>query len=454
MPKTAGAALGLILALGFGGEVLAQRPSPVIVAPATQRSVPQRPSPPPVIRLPIASGNRAASLLSAPRPPSTGAPSNTVRAQRAPSAAAVRAAIPPAQLLTFQLAPTPWVMASALVGDMGDWTPLTQGAPLGGASVLRLRDGSGRVVVRGADSYLYVAAIDLAEPGGPIAASAWVKTGAVAQSEPHCQPFLIPDSLGDMLCGYLGPGGSARLSFMNLAEGYGEMVDLGGQNAGFRPTVLANPNWHLAAPFPRLGSTGGLYRKYELIVWDGSVSAFRLYRETIQPPIPGGPSDGPFTPAVTATEVSGDWTKMDAFYPTPMACLSIFPACAIGTTPGNIRLVYAGLTDDLSDAPVQTFFTPAVPGGLSLNVAPAYLDTASGGLVIVVRSNDGRIRQSILSANAAGTALIAGPWIDEGGFTRSGSGISCVASNEQPTCFVQGADGRIYWKKLGTASGL
>ncbi|QLQ12226.1 MAG: hypothetical protein HZY74_01560 [Brevundimonas sp.] len=46
------------------------------------------------------------------------------------------------------------------------------------------------------------------------------------------------------------------------------------------------------------------------------------------------------------------------------------------------------------------------------------------------------------------------PWVSEGGAARDGSGISCVAVNEQPICFIQGPDGRIYRKAFATASGL
>jgi hypothetical protein len=70
-------------------------------------------------------------------------------------------------------------------------------------------------------------------------------------------------------------------------------------------------------------------------------------------------------------------------------------------------------------------------------------------MIAVVRGNNGRIYQARQSGSAA-----FGAWRDEGGSARVGSNISCLAINEQPICFIQGSDGRIWFKRFATESGL
>lgn len=410
MLRTAAAALAFVLAVGGGGPALAQRPPPIAVAP-------QRTPPAPNVRLPGPDQIRAA-----PRP----------------SGNAIRAMIPPAQIVTFTVSPPPFANLQAL-RDMTGWTVLTNGATLGGPSVVRMRNGQGRIMVRASDSHLYSAPIDPTNPGGPIAGSAWVQSSLTSQSEFDCVTMAEAQSFADVLCGYLGPNGSANLSYLSFDEPQSMTEPLGGQGAGFRPTVVSG-DWYMSSPVPAASWPGGVYRSYEVFVWTTGLTSFRKGSHML---LSGGA--GGLAAPVSFVPYTDQWTQMASTYPTPYGCVRMTAVqCAVGTLNDRVRVVSAAPTPaDYGAAPAQAYFTGPVPGGLSLNLAPEMFRLQSGAVVIVVRSKTGRVYS--WSGNA---------WHDQGGWARDGSGISCLANNEQPVCFIQGDDGRIYWRAFATASGL
>ncbi|HYC98582.1 hypothetical protein [Brevundimonas sp.] len=354
----------------------------------------------------------------------------------------------------------PYVLPYGAISEafgMTGWSALTNGTTKGGAVIVRLRDGQGRIVVRAQDDSLNLATIDLLNPGGPLSGAAWVDTGLHAGSEPHCQALLDSESLGDMACLFVNrTSKSVNLYFLDPSGHYASpSYELGGHNPGFRPTLLPRVAWWGDAPFvdSELMTTG-----YEALAWDGGVSGWRLSARFTQKYMEGaGLGQSPWGPAVsTQPGVPDQWTQMHGAYPTPLDCIedNAEILCAVGTLTGQIRVIAlqeADAGEYVSAAPVQRFVTSAVPNGLSINIAPSLIRLGSGHLVVTVRGEDGHIWQVRIRP---GYLNPVGPWIDEGGYTRAGSGISCIANNEEPTCFAQGMDGRIYWKKFATASGL
>lgn len=393
--------------------------------------------------------------VQAQRPASLAAPAPQVRPVSPPAAGSLRRRISPGVAITLQPAALPFVVPLTLIGDMSGWTALTNGAVVGGPSVVRLRTGEGRIVVRANDGHLYVAPISLLDPGGPIDGSAWVQIDETVQSEPNCQPFMKPDSSSDMLCGYLGPNGSVRLSLINLSNGHGQAIDLGGQNAGFRPTVLPDPESGAlilppaslirSRPAAEKAAADYLFQKYEVLTWDGAMASFRYRRKAvIKKPFEGQLTVYDADEQAFDPQWSSAWVKMASVYPSPFGCAHADPnRCAIGTLTDQVRVVGLAEPSAPADAPPLSFATKAAPNGLSLNIAPALVGLASGGLVVVARGKDGRIQ-----------SFANGAWTDQGGSARDGSGLSCLANNEQPICFIQGYDGRVYWRKFAISAGL
>ncbi len=401
----------LVLALGLGTEAFAQRP-PIIIAPRTQTP----PAPAPAPRAPVRPVPRArAPAEPAPRPIAPG---------------------------VFGLA------------TMAGWTALTDTPVATGATVVRLGSGEGRIITRSANDRLRIASINLSSPGGPIADSAWGEaTSGTVLSEPHCER-LAPSSatLGqaryDMLCGYLGPNGSAVIDHVTLNGLGSSPTNLGGSNAGFRPTIVPDPVSHV-----RLDGVTPVHRDegYGRLVWDGGLASFR--RDERSRSLYGTISNGAFgrasqgwKPAVSTASWPAGWTAMKGAYLSPYGCVRANEVlCASGVggivpSSRRVRIVSAEPNaDDFAATPVERRLTNPVPGVLSFNIPPVLVRLDSGAVVVIARGQDGRIYREGPD----------GVWIDEGGATRDGSGVSCVADGAAPVCFVHGSDGRLYWKRLG-----
>ena len=391
MRRTIQAVLTLVLVLGSGGQALAQR----------------APSAPP--------------QQVTPAPPAPVRPSPRTRT--------------PAEPQPRTIAPG----ALNLVAMTG-WTSIASDPIQGGVSVVPV-DGQWRLVARGADDRLRIATVNSANLPASIASGGWFVTDVVTRSEPDCRSASNVSS-DALACSHLSDGGAAGLVFLRV--GYNNLYevmqafDLGGQGAGFRPTLIASP-LHVEGAESAAGATvGSRTIRFELLVWDGNLRSFRLLRHTREiGPIPLGqyvPNYG--APVRLSPSVPDQWTAMALAYPTPFGC-SDNAQCAIGGLNGAVRIVNVTAgegAEGFAQAPAQQSVLPPVPGGLSRNVAPELV-----GSQVVVRNAAGRIYRA---------ALGAGAWQDAGGSARDGSGISCVDRQGGPVCFIQGADGRIYWRVM------
>lgn len=331
------------------------------------------------------------------------------------------------------------------LAGMQGWTAIASDPVQGGVSVIPFPNGQWRLAARGADDRLRIAMINPASLPASIASGAWFVTETVVRSEPDCR--AAPNSVNEIIaCAHLGDGGSASVVFLNV--GYNNQYQvlntfsLGGQGAGARPTLLASPLYVEGGDSAAGAAVGFRTIRFELLVWDGNLRSFRLLRHTREiGPVPLGqyvPNYG--APVSLSPNVPDQWTLMALAYPTPFGC-SNDSQCAIGGLNNAIRIVdvTAGQgSDGFAQAPAQQYVLPPVPGGLSRNVAPALV-----GAQVVVRGSNGRIYRASFGSEGTGT------WSDEGGSTRDGSGISCAARQGGPVCFVQGTDGRIYWRVMG-----
>jgi len=79
-------------------------------------------------------------------------------------------------------------------------------------------------------------------------------------------------------------------------------------------------------------------------------------------------------------------------------------------------------------------------------IAPAPL-LFSEDKQVFARSKNGHLYRWRVNA-------VASQWEDMGGDTKPGASINCRANNEQPMCFIQGSDGKVYWRKFDSPAGL
>lgn len=338
--------------------------------------------------------------------------------------------------IPIQTATINWGAVLALnAGSMDGWTALTNGATQGGASVVRLKDNRTLVIVRAGDGKLYEAQIDPANPG-TLPASAWRATGIAAGSEPHCE---ANGQEAGYFCAYTGPNGSARATWIEATWKSSEK-ELGGSGAGARPTVTPGPYTHYV---PTVTSFTSVHTEaYTLLVWDGADGLWR-YRAFDTNYTSGFGASAPES-QLPADEQG--WKRIAGNFGSPLGCASRIGSavrCAV-VSGGGIGSI--NLTQLNPDNIVGKSLTKPVPGGTS-KTAPALVYTQGGQLVYVVRNATGRLYRQLGGNPSA-------DWVDEGGSARQGSNISCTAVNEQPVCFIQGPDGRIWWKRMGTASGL
>lgn len=381
------------------------------------------------------SGKKSGAIKIAPTPPGPPAPSPGKDAGNTPIILGklLVPAAKPAVLVNL-----PPGLVFTLKGDMTGWTPLTNGAPKGGVSVVKLKNGEGRVIVRAGDGDLYVAPINLLNPG-TLDTAAWIALGRSPRSEPHCQPNVsTQDPFSDFACVYLGKNGSVTLSTIT-ANTSGNRSYLGGQNAGSRPTLV-----------PDFSETNylkkGFEHSYEVLARDGGLGAFRLK-------INGMVSQDDLYKSVPAknydNEDPSDWQKMSAAMATPIDCARD-SLCAVGTGSDQVMtfaLAHQPLSEIRKD--LGSFVSPGkVPSGLSTDIAPALVQLSKRNEVFV-RGKNGHIYRWRLSNKPADAQ-----WQDMGGDAMAGSSITCRANNEQPMCFIQATDGKIYWRKFDSQVAL
>ncbi len=350
--------------------------------------------------------------------------------------------------------PPPFGLLLNVQFDMTGWAALTQGATKGGAEVVTNNAGQSFLLVRANDDGLYSAAINAANPAGPLPTAAWSLIRSGVFGEADCVASALTPTA--FTCATLATGGSAEVLDINSTpQGLvlDETYNLGGANAGARPTLLPSAYETRDAATIKVD----VVPRARLMVWDGNVGLFlRTQHATVFHANPFVPMGGnPHLQNVTTDA----WARAALPFPAVPACKS--------ASSGVISLVICAwrtLLDNQLAMTRQTFFWqdppdtgawkpvmswPQLPGGVS--GAPELVSLKSGRLAAVVRGNDGHIKQAIYDS---ATDKFIGTWKDEGGYAKAGSAISCTASGEQPVCYIQGGDGRIWTKKLSAASGL
>jgi len=350
--------------------------------------------------------------------------------------------------------PPPFGLLLNVQFDMTGWTALTQGATKGGAEVVTTGAGQGFLLVRANDDGLYAASVNAANPSGPLATSAWSLIRSGVAGEVDCVASALTPSA--FTCATLAGGGSAEvLDIVAGTSGFAvdEAYNLGGANAGARPTLLPGAYESRDAATVK----ADLVPRVRLMVWDGNAGLFlRTQHATVFHANPFVPMGGnPHLQNVTTDA----WARAALPFSATPACKSASSAvipivfCAWRTLLDN-QLAMTRQTFFWQDPPDTGVWKPVMgwpklAGGVS--GAPELVVLKSGRLAAVVRGNDGHIKQAVYDTS---TQKFIGTWKDEGGYAMAGSAISCTAAGEQPVCTIQGGDGRIWAKKLSAASGL
>ena len=350
--------------------------------------------------------------------------------------------------------PPPFGLLLNVQFDMTGWTALTQGATKGGAEVVTTGSGLSFLLVRANDDGLYAASINASNPSGPLPTSAWSLIRSGVAGEADCVASVLTATA--FTCATLETGGSAAILDINTSPSglaLDDAYNLGGANAGARPTLLPGAYENRDAATVKADTVA----RVKLMVWDGNAGLFlRTQRATVFHANPFVPMGG--NPHLQNSTTDA-WARAALPFPAVPACKSV--------SSGVISLVictWRTLLDSQLAMTRQTFFWqdptdtgvwkpvmgwPKLQGGVS--GAPELVLLKSGRLAAVVRGADGHIKQAIYDTS---TDKFVGTWKDEGGSARAGSAISCTAAGEQPVCYIQGGDGRIWSKKLSAASGL
>lgn len=139
------------------------------------------------------------------------------------------------------------------------------------------------------------------------------------------------------------------------------------------------------------------------------------------------------------------WVKQQGGYLSAIGCAAGAGVSSICAAPVKNGVRYFDIsTSSATSAAASVGGITGFPGVWPSLQAPTLVRLKGGSLVTVMRGGNGHIYRH----------GDTGSWVDEGGAAREKSQIACVANNEQPLCFIQAIDGRIYWKKFGTAAGL
>ncbi len=335
--------------------------------------------------------------------------------------------------------PLVYYNAGFFSGDMTGWTPITNGASKGGASMIQTANGS-YIITRGGDNGIYIAPFD---PGQPavIDSSAWTLLNEGATSEPSCVYVPTKDyeksgylMSGISRCGFLGATGNALVSetYWNI-DGMenGFWDELYGENGGAAPTIISGPVEAYVGP-------GAFLTQYGVVVWDGATG---LFQESVAYQSKGFGGN--------RTKDWVDWTKKPDAITSPPGCVIVGPAysvCAVATDDNRVHIIEFGAPGE----PITwlSAVSDVMPDGLSGK--PALVRLKSGRVAIVMRTKKGTLAQALYDYSDGFT----GGWKNEGGFVIAGSTPTCLARNEQPVCVIQGNGGKLYAKALAAPSGL
>ena len=304
---------------------------------------------------------------------------------------------------------------STAVADMTGWTRLSDGAPKGGASIVDVAGGQSRIIIRGADDGLYMAAFT---PGKVemIDSNTWQLLEAKAYSEPYCvdssESGQGATQIAAVACSWLGSSGNVLVGI--IKDDAIKTYDIGFFKGKGHPTLSEVD----------LSTNDG--KK-----WTRAVSALTQAGET--------------TFVTKANLSSGgadkkDWVAMPIAFGAALSCDRGY--CA-GVKGNRVSIVADFGTNSFS--PITD--APPLPGGkLSGVVAQATIWNDQYKVVVV--DSSGRVFSNSYKGSAWKT------WQNEGGALKSGSGLSCLIRGAQLICYGQGQDGRLYWTRLGNSSGM
>ncbi len=333
----------------------------------------------------------------------------------APSAVALQKRVLPKR--TF----TPIAVTSA---TMDGWTAVTDTATLGGASLMTM-DGKSVIVTTGSDGALYAADFNASAPG---LISDWSYQPGGLASEPHCAAVRMHDDTAPgytLLCLGLTASGEARLVELTHAPSgfnYARQVNLGGNSGPAAPSFLG-----AVMDIPPTPYSSSSKRDYHVGVIVGT-TVWQYF--------------------VLGTENSVWKPQIGAFKATP-ACLSM--TCATPTLAQDaIRAMTFNYEADKDTSLKEDAVSPKAPTALSGETAIVSLGT-NKPVAIVARGKDTQLYQIGYDPK---TKTFLGSWKLQGGAIPPHTVPSCVAVGMTPVCVIQGADGRLYAKKLASAGAL
>ena len=365
-------------------------------------------------------------------------------ATRAPSLRERQAILPSLQVFRSTRMPlripTEDVLKLAQDAAMEGWKPLTNGATKGGPAAFRVGNTTS-IVVRAADDYLYIADVDLTKIDGPIDSGLWRYMGAMSATEPYCAADYHGQTAA---CTWLDAQ-DKRVKWGMIDNDTMSIIEEDAPKTNVMPS-LYGPSEQIDGKIgsasceniPKITNSARFFLLEGTTLWSASRKTLTVRKSGTCAPGLGlnwGPNVLP----------GSDWGEIGTGFQSNATCstdrcvairnnkIVSWPQSTKGDGPG-------GYSYQISD------FKLVLPGGPS-PTAPITLTFPSYRSVMIARNTAGRLYWFGTNSSSQG-------WTDEGGVAAKDSAIACVAQNEQPVCFIQGPDGRIYYKKLPTKFGL
>ncbi|ESQ90484.1 hypothetical protein [Asticcacaulis benevestitus] len=351
--------------------------------------------------------------------------------------------------------------------SMDGWTALTDTATLGGGSLI-VGAGQTYLVTTGSDGGRYIAPLNPSAPG-VIDSSQWMNLPDTLAGEAHCQTASCTPPGDDFLfaCVAMGASGNSLLCYISHDAKSGNIatrakLDLGGVGA---PQFIGSPGYSRGdAPWGNHTRWPTAYSADIGVATAGSqlwtISSRTGGRQAYDSAFGFGPMVAPAT-ADTGWSVQKGVFGAPPSYPPASSEATCAATCAATTLlSGHYdEAVSLYQTQQTGNAFVDEFLhlevakldgsSPASPKGPSGETT--IIRTKAGRLIIVARGLDYQLYQIIYSPDSK--TFVSG-WKLEGGNVLAKTSPSCIALNEQPLCMIQGADGRLYAKKLVSAGAL
>lgn len=345
----------------------------------------------------------------------------------------------PMVFVTFQ--PTATIAPAAVIAmAMKDWTPVTDGAVIGGPELFQ-RDGQIFLIATGKDQAVHGARIDpatlKADPStwtlimADQPALGGVTCSAQADATPHYDPSE---------CAYLTTGGAAFHFFMwdqyGLLSG-SSFAKPEGHNAGARPAYILNEYNTVIAGHSSPHKV--VVPELLMTVWDGQGQMFVSGANF-------GDADGYGWDVVALPAVaSGLGCDFRCAYRRSdgRAAMVVLKTKVTADEPNG---VYAASFQQLGQP------TPPLPGAIGTpdliernGVSHIFMSRTGGGLSYI---------RGATGVNKLGGTPAWESWQDLGGMMTPGTDPSCVRYGAGGICAIQGPDGRVYLRRWGGSAAL